>query len=215
MSCRVGLVFGNGRFTSAVTSSTRTDSTLVAVRVVFASPPETASPACRPVPSNTSILHTRSLTMVRGIEGNEMSTPRSSSQKKQPASASQSSKSQKSILGFFQKKSTNSPSPAPPAATPVKKTPASSFSKKAFTKVGPALTPQPSSDPALPSSPIRQGQESGSGKNKENGLQSPVASTGAKANGVLLEVAGIAVSSPSRKVLCSPIRSRIQTLTAS
>ncbi|KAF2691856.1 DNA mismatch repair protein Msh6 [Lentithecium fluviatile CBS 122367] len=119
--------------------------------------------------------------MVRGIEGNEMSTPRPSSQKKQPASASQSAKGQKSILGFFQKKSTNSPSSAPSDATPAKKTATPSFSKKAFTTVNPALTPQPSSDPAVPSSPIRPEQDTRSGKNKEN------------------EVAGVALSSPSRK----------------
>ncbi|KAL5392624.1 hypothetical protein PMIN06_006917 [Paraphaeosphaeria minitans] len=115
--------------------------------------------------------------MVRGIEGNEMSTPRASSQKKQPASASQSAKNQKSILGFFQKKSTNSPTPTRDTkgiATPT-------FSKTPSTTHAPSLTPQPSSDPAQPSSPIRQERLGDQGKNKEN------------------EVSGIAVSSPSRK----------------
>jgi DNA mismatch repair protein MSH6 len=141
--------------------------------------------------------------MVRGIEGNEMSTPRASSQKKQPASGSQSTKSQKSILGFFQKKSTNSPSPAPSAATPSGKTPTPSFAKKVF-KVGSALTPQPSSDPAVPSSPTRQEQVPRSEKNKENGLSSLVAKPDAEVNRVVSEVAGVVLSSPSRKVKIPP-----------
>jgi DNA mismatch repair protein MSH6 len=153
-----------------------------------------------------------SLTMVRGIEGNEMSTPRASQKKKPPPSASQSSKSQKSILGFFQKKSTNSPSPAPSPATTAKTTPQTSFSKKAFTK---ALSPQPSSDPALPSSPIKQEQNTSSGKNKENGLHSPVEYPGVEADRALLEVAGVAVSSPARKVLGSTHQVQLHALTIS
>ena len=203
-NAHVGVDFRKGQFISVIISSTRTDTTLVAVRVVFASPQDVASLPFILVPENTPVFDTRSLAMVRGIEGNEMSTPRPSSQKKQPASASQSSKTQKSILGFFQKKPTGSPNSAPSPVPSVKKTPTSSFSKKAFAKGGPSLTPQPSSDPALPSSPIRQQQDSRSGKNKENGLQSPVELSDAEANRVPLEVAGIAVSSPSRKVLCSP-----------
>ncbi|OSS44482.1 hypothetical protein B5807_10778 [Epicoccum nigrum] len=120
--------------------------------------------------------------MVRGVEGNEMSTPRPL-QKKQPTSSSQSAKNQKSILGFFQKKSTNSPSPAPSQSTPAKQTPTSTFSKKSFTRPPPSLTPVPSSDAIEPSSPIRQEEEDTpvAGRNKEN------------------EVAGVALSSPSRK----------------
>ncbi|KAI4692160.1 uncharacterized protein J4E84_003128 [Alternaria hordeiaustralica] len=105
--------------------------------------------------------------MVRGVEGNEMSTPRAS-QKKQPASASQSAKGQKSILGFFQKKSTNSPSPAPSDATPVNKTPTSKLAKKAFDKPPAAITPVPSSDAPDYSSPIKQEHELTVGRNKEN-----------------------------------------------
>ncbi|KAF2705002.1 DNA mismatch repair protein Msh6 [Pleomassaria siparia CBS 279.74] len=121
--------------------------------------------------------------MARGIEGNEMSTPRASSQKKQPASGSQSNKNQKSILGFFQKRPTNSPSPGPTAPTPAKKTPISTLSKKSFTRpaLKSALTPQPSSDVPEPSSPINEEPESSLGRNKEN------------------EVADFAFSSPSRK----------------
>ncbi|KAF2476637.1 DNA mismatch repair protein Msh6 [Lindgomyces ingoldianus] len=121
--------------------------------------------------------------MARGIEGSEMSTPRPSSQKKLPPSGSQSTKSQKSILGFFQKKSTNSPSPAPSDSTLGRRTPTSTLSKKTFTSAGPAttLTPTPSSDAPGPSSPIRVEQDAGLGKNKEN------------------EVVVVAMSSPSRK----------------
>ncbi|OAL05848.1 DNA mismatch repair protein Msh6 [Phaeosphaeriaceae sp. SRC1lsM3a] len=118
--------------------------------------------------------------MVRGVEGNEMSTPRPS-QKKQPPSASQSGKGQKSILGFFQKKTSNSPSPAPSTPATVKKTPVSTLSKTAFTRPPASMTPVPSSDAPIPSSPTRQDSEPVGDRNKEN------------------EVAGVAFSSPSRK----------------
>jgi DNA mismatch repair protein MSH6 len=138
--------------------------------------------------------------MARGIEGNEMSTPRPS-QKKQPASGSQSNKNQKSILGFFQKKSTDSPSPAPfstPTAT--KQTPTSALTKKSFTKVTTStVTPTPSSDAIEPSSPIKH-EDVGDEKNKENGLHSPVTLPDEEANCVSSEVAGVGVNSPSRKV---------------
>lgn len=111
--------------------------------------------------------------MVRGVEGNEMSTPKAS-QKKQPAPGSQSAKNQKSILGFFQKKSTNSPSPAPsdkalgdPASS--KKTPTSKLATRAFTKPSVSITPIPSSDAPDFSSPIKQERELTVGRNKENG----------------------------------------------
>lgn len=107
--------------------------------------------------------------MARGVEGNEMSTPRPS-QKKQPSSVSQSGKGQKSILGFFQKKSTNSPSSAPSDVTPVQKTPTSKIASKAFTKPSAAITPVPSSDAPDYSSPIKQDRELTVGRNKENGL---------------------------------------------
>ncbi|KAF2202503.1 DNA mismatch repair protein Msh6 [Delitschia confertaspora ATCC 74209] len=125
--------------------------------------------------------------MARGIEGNEMSTPKASSQKTQPPSASQSGKSQKSILGFFQKKSespatTRSSPTTPKTSNTTKARLASSLSRKSFTnRASAALTPVPSSDAPEPSSPIRPEAQSGAGKNKEN------------------EVAGVAFSSPSRK----------------
>lgn len=139
--------------------------------------------------------------MVRGVEGNEMSTPRPS-QKKQPSAGSQSAKNQKSILGFFQKKSTNSPSPVPSQPTPVKQTPTPTLSKKPFSRPPPSLTPVPSSDAPEPSSPIRHHEEDTpiAGRNKENGLLSRITSPGTETDRIVSEVAGVALSSPSRKV---------------
>ncbi|KAH7078950.1 muts domain V-domain-containing protein [Paraphoma chrysanthemicola] len=137
--------------------------------------------------------------MVRGVEGNEMSTPRASQKKQPPPSASQSGKNQKSILGFFQKKSTNSPSSTPSTPATVKKTPVSALSKTAFSRPPASITPIPSSDAPVPSSPIRQEQDTSQGKNKENGLLTPVLTSNARANRVSSEVAGVALSSPSRK----------------
>lgn len=139
--------------------------------------------------------------MARGQEKGEMSTPRPS-QKKPPVSGSQSKQS--SIMGFFKK--TPTPGPADSnkkmslEATP-KKTPISTLTKNSFTKsrLRSDLTPQPSSDVPMPSSPVRQEGESYAGKNKENGLLSPATSFGTEANRVS-EVAGVAMSSPSRKV---------------
>jgi DNA mismatch repair protein MSH6 len=52
--------------------------------------------------------------MARGIEGNEISTPRVPKLQKSASSASQSAKQQKSILGFFQRKTAPASSPAAP-----------------------------------------------------------------------------------------------------
>jgi DNA mismatch repair protein MSH6 len=104
-------------------------------------------------------------------------------------------------MGFF-KKSTNSPGPAPTAATPAKKTPLSTLSKISYTKptLPATLTPQPSSDAPQPSSQVEDDEETPTGKNKENGLLSPVTPSEAEANRGMSEVAGVAMSSPSRKV---------------
>lgn len=135
--------------------------------------------------------------MVRGIEGNEMSTPKTSSQKKQPPSGSQSTKNQKSILGFFQKKSTNSPTPT--RETP-QETPTPKLSKTPSAVHAASLTPQPSSDPVQPSSPIRQSREISQGKNKENGLHTSRESSDSETDRALPEISGTATSSPPRKV---------------
>jgi len=142
--------------------------------------------------------------MARGIEGNELSTPRPSASKKQ-APSSQSKKNQKSILGFFQKKSDAGSSPitksSPPAASPAS-TIRAPISKKisAGYDSSAALTPAPSSDAPEPSSPVYSESDDGKGKNKENGLLSPVTPAGVGADSVLLEVAGVSMSSPIRKV---------------
>lgn len=156
----------------------------------------------------TTLLHCHSFeatSMARGVEGNEMSTPRPS-QKKQPPSGSQSAKTQKSILGFFQKKATNSPSPAPSQLTPAEPTPTSTLSKKSFSRPRPSLTPVPSSDAPGPSSPIRQEEDTpvATGRNKENGLLPRVSILGTEADRIMSEVAGVALSSPSRKVCMYP-----------
>ncbi|KZM19636.1 ATP binding [Ascochyta rabiei] len=130
-----------------------------------------------------------------------MSTPRPSQKKQQP-SGSQSAKNQKSILGFFQKKSTNSPSPAPSQPTPAKQTPTPTLSKKSFSRPPPSLTPVPSSDALELSSPTRQDEEDtpvATGRSKENGLLPRISTPGSEADRITSEVAGVALSSPSRK----------------
>lgn len=130
-----------------------------------------------------------------------MSTPRPS-QKKQPPSSSQSAKNQKSILGFFQKKSTNSPSPGPSQSTPAKQTPTPTLSKKSFYRPPLSLTPVASSDAPQPSSPIQPHEDETpvTDRNKENGLILRNSTSGTETDLVASEVAGVALSSPSRKV---------------
>lgn len=55
--------------------------------------------------------------MARGIEGNEIATPRVPKLQKSVSSASQSAKQQKSILGFFQRKTAPASSPVAPNDT--------------------------------------------------------------------------------------------------
>jgi DNA mismatch repair protein MSH6 len=122
--------------------------------------------------------------MARGIEGNEISTPKPTLKKS--GSSSQSTKGQKSILGFFSKQ-------AP--------TPKSAFSQRIKTESAINSSPAPSSDAVAPSSP-ELGFHS-SGKNKENGLLSPSSSLEpvvTAADGVVEGVNGVPMSSPSRKV---------------
>lgn len=112
-----------------------------------------------------------------------MSTPRP----KPKLSQSQSNSKQKTLLGFFQKKSGPAPSPAPQQA-----------SKDASSSI-PTPTSSaehaPSSSPVLASSPIK------TGKNKENGLPSPVTPIlQAEADGVGKEGLSHSTTSPSRKV---------------
>jgi DNA mismatch repair protein MSH6 len=55
--------------------------------------------------------------MARGIEGNEIATPRVPKLQKSASSASQPAKQQKSILGFFQRKTAPASSPVAPSDT--------------------------------------------------------------------------------------------------
>ncbi|KAF2755000.1 DNA mismatch repair protein Msh6 [Pseudovirgaria hyperparasitica] len=125
--------------------------------------------------------------MARGIEGNEVATPRSSAPKK---SSQSTGKGQSSIFSFFGKKpDASAGKPAPTPSKTSKQASTSSHTPKArpdFQKTS-ALTPAPSSDPiAAPSSPLPSTKSgpriTGLEKNKEN------------------EVAGVKTySSPSRK----------------
>jgi DNA mismatch repair protein MSH6 len=130
-----------------------------------------------------SCTSTICMKMARGIEGNEISTPKPTLKKS--GSSSQSVKSQKSILGFFSKQ-------AP--------TPKSVLSERIKTESAINSTPAPSSDAIAPSSPDA-GFHSSS-KNKENGLLSPSSSLEpvAAADGVVEGINGVPMSSPSRKV---------------
>lgn len=142
--------------------------------------------------------------MARGVEGNQLSTPRPSASKKQ-APSSQSNKSQKSILGFFQRKPDTGSSPIT-ESSPLAASPASTIQAPISKKIlagydsSAALMPAPSSDAPEPSSPVYSESDDGKGKNKENGLLSLVTPAGVGANSVLLEVAGVSMSSPIRKV---------------
>lgn len=149
-------------------------------------------------PSTTSI-------MARGIEGNEISTPRPPTLKKS-VSSSQSNKNQKSILGFFQKKAGGGGSPTTDssfAPDSTAKTTVSSFKKaSALPRDSASFTPAPSSDAAQPSSPVYDAEGVANGRDKENGLPSPVTSAGTVTDGNgPQEVAGaVGFSSPLKNV---------------
>ena len=129
-----------------------------------------------------------SYNMARGIEGNEMATPRP-----KPSLPSQSSSSkQRTITGFFQKKAAPASSPAiqTPKAVPV-----------------PIPTPSSSMEHTQPSSPPTVQSSVTTGGNKENGLPSPVTSNfDQEADSASKEGPDTLLSSPSRRVrLCSAL----------
>ncbi|KAK8195973.1 DNA mismatch repair protein msh6 [Zalaria obscura] len=136
--------------------------------------------------------------MARGIEGNEIATPKPPKLQKTTSSASQSGKQQQTLFGFFQKKSGPASSPSAPPKPSVP--PNVSSKTSAIPKSSASITPAPSSQPGVASSPPVSSQESSvRGKNKENGLLSPLASeVGIGADG-LQEGPELALSSPSRK----------------
>jgi len=153
--------------------------------------------------------------MARGIEGNEISTPKPPSiQKSSSSSQSNPVKNQKTLLGFFQKKG----GPFPSHTSNVNAISNGAFeslptpaAKKSFKENKPvssaSLTPVPSSDaieiPSPQSSETRLPPE---GRNKENGLPSPITpASGGATNGLLKEeVERVELSSPSRKVGSQP-----------
>ncbi|KAF1817391.1 DNA mismatch repair protein muts [Eremomyces bilateralis CBS 781.70] len=133
--------------------------------------------------------------MVRGVEGNEMATPKSASLKK--SNSIKTDRSQKSILGFFQKKAAGSAASSPASAA-VKAEASNGTPKRPMD-----MTPAPSSDAIQPSSPLGNRTVNGvkDEKNKENGLPSPVSSEEACADmGFLKEGVDMKTyTSPTRK----------------
>lgn len=120
--------------------------------------------------------------MVRGIEGNEMSTP-----KPKPSLPQSSSNKQKSILGFFQKKG----APTPPTSNV----------KQAKAPEPYIPTPASSAELLQTSSPASLDSSLKTGSNKENGLPSPVTSPlREEADGAAKEGPIALTSSPSRRV---------------
>jgi len=142
-------------------------------------------------------ISNKSLRMARGIEGNEMSTPKP----KPKLVSSQSSGNQKSILGFFKKAG---PSPASAAAATAKSVTSKGVAPDTVERAIP--TPTSSIEATLPSSPTPIDQNIKAGGNKENGLPSPVTSElNEDADGAAKEGPSEQYSSPSRRVssLCS------------
>ncbi|KAI9700930.1 MAG: DNA mismatch repair protein msh6 [Bogoriella megaspora] len=148
--------------------------------------------------------------MARGIEGNEVSTPKPPTLKKSNSS-SQPDKTQKTLLGFFQKTSqssqaTSQASQASQASNGSNKTssvPTKSNPKKKGIPVrsSASLTPAPSSDALeAPSSDVELPSE-GISTSQQHGLPSPVtpAEVDADVSSSKGNV-GISYSSPSRKV---------------
>ncbi|KAK8237760.1 muts domain V-domain-containing protein [Phyllosticta capitalensis] len=139
--------------------------------------------------------------MARNAEKNDVSTPKPSASQKKNAASSQSKSTQKSILGFFQKR-TDSPNSSSASRASPSNTPTQSTQKTASQKKEPPssnLTPAPSSDAIEPpSSPIRHNGVQD--RNKENGLPSLTDTTERCADGFIAEGPGLAdANSPQRK----------------
>lgn len=149
--------------------------------------------------------------MARGIEGNEISTPKPLSiQKSSSSSQSNPVKNQKTLLGFFQKKGGLPPSPTSNVhglsndSLESMPTPTGKKLSRDHKPVSTAsFTPAPSSDAVE----ILSSQSSVTGlppegRNKENGLPSPITpANGGATNGLLKEeLKEVGLSSPSRKV---------------
>ncbi|KAH9822948.1 Component of the post-replicative DNA mismatch repair system (MMR) [Teratosphaeria destructans] len=126
--------------------------------------------------------------MARGIEGNEIATPKPPTLKKTGSSQSKSGPKQQSIAGFFQKRSNPPASSLSSSVTPAKRT-ADTNGASSTSKPPPStadITPAPSSGAAMSSSPTAALGASQLGS---------VASGVGKEN----ETPGTSFSSPSRK----------------
>ncbi|TIA59677.1 DNA mismatch repair protein Msh6 [Aureobasidium pullulans] len=96
--------------------------------------------------------------MARGIEGNEIATPRVPKLQKSTSSASQSAKQQKSILGFFQRKTAPASSPAAPSDVAAASSPPPQSSPAPANFNGKENVPLVK--PSIPSSsPVRNGKK--------------------------------------------------------
>lgn len=152
------------------------------------------------------VTTSRSPIMARGIEGNEISTPRPPpTLKSTTSSQSDKGKGQKSILGFFGKKPDADRIPTATTNGSVKPTLAKSSQSLRPSNSNP--TPAPSSDAPEPPSSVPGSSWEASGKNKENGLPSPITPVSVSADGVRKEAPG--KSSPSRKVSSLPKTGRL------
>ena len=136
-------------------------------------------------------------TMARGIEGNEMSTPKATPDSAKPRSSSAKS-NQKSLLGFFAKQ-------AQPQSTTA---PTSKKSNPPENRATPLeLTPAPSSNSPEISSPTLPSRTKSNGVSKakvndRHGLPLPTSPT----SSAIATDAPTVTSSPPRKVRCSAVR---------
>ena len=117
--------------------------------------------------------------MPRGIEGNEIATPRPPTLKKQGSSqSSKPSGKQQTLAGFFTKTSgSGSSSTITPLKRPANSNGAAIAAKAKLSSARPTPVPSSSAGPAGSSPPSALGASqssfSTSGRNKENGTRSP------------------------------------------
>lgn len=139
--------------------------------------------------------------MVRGIEGNEMSTKRATASQKPSSTPSQPQKTQRTLFGFFQKQA-----PKESSITAVSSSPATAPTQrsKAAASFDAGLTPAPSSDPIASPSPSQSAAKGGVTRDdQENGLPSPISSPGESGPADALGKGAVndkVSGSPSRKV---------------
>ena len=139
--------------------------------------------------------------MARGIEGNEIATPRPQAKKTGSSSSTQKGPKQSSIAGFFQKRPAGTPTTVTPAKRTSSNGPSTAFKPP---RSSADLTPAPSSaavasssPPAAPGASQNISATEGRG-NKENGTL-PVATINEAQTDPLIETPGTTYSSPARK----------------